>query len=287
MGPVHAARTPGPVEARLLGVLAELRRLAAPSVAATALACLAVEAVTTAHAAGQTVIRAAGQQPAAVLQSDTLTGALRISATHAASLCGLLLVAAVTTAGTGGDYEAGTFGILLLAEPRRRVLFARKLVAGALAVLLLVIVGALLILLCGTALHAHYTYWTPVPGPSWADTLGTLGRASLVAFAFLTSALAAATLTRSSLGALAAFLGPVFALAPATRTGLAPLLPHYWISAWMGYDRAEQFQTYLWNSASSRASVIGCGIALAALAAAALAGAARGVSGDRLLTSAG
>lgn len=282
---IRHARRPRRVRGgHLLGISAELHRLATPAVALTIAACLAIEAATTLLTAGHSAVRAG--PPAAVLQCDTLTGALRISAMHTASLCGLLLAAALATAGTAGDYEAGAFGLLLLAEPRRAVLFTRKLVAGALMALGVTFLGAVLIRLCGVVIRSRYGEWAAAPGPSWMDAATTTAHAGLVLATFLAVATACAAIARSPLGTLAAFLGPMFALAPATRTGLAPFLPHYWVSGWMGFDRAEQFQTYLWNGASSQASVLGCGTALGALLATALAATALAVRGERLLVSA-
>ncbi|MGD3112716.1 hypothetical protein [Streptomyces sp. YGL11-2] len=263
---------------------AEARRLLTPTFLLTAAGVLLLEAAMTVLGTQQAAIRAGGR--ATIAAAGTLGGALRTSAMQSGSLAGLVVATALAIVLVSADFEAGVFVSCLLVEPRRAVLMARKFLIAAAGSVGFTLIGALVVL--GSAHLAQWHYGAVrlnAGSPPWSLVLETAGRAVLVQVLFLATAMSAATLLRGAVPMGSAVLGAVLALAPVCRTPAAPWIPHYWISAWMGFTADDQLQTYLWNSSSSAASIPACLTAVIASLCATLSGILLGMRGDRFLTT--
>jgi hypothetical protein len=241
----------------ILGLRAELAKLVSPNVGFGLLLTVSIALATTLPA-----YRTASQHldaTATARDISTPWGALEVSALHHASFAGLVLAAVLAAIGAAAEYETGDYGRLLLAEPRRAVLLARKITAGAVVMLLSTLLCAVLLYAAGAVLDHHYGLDSPARTIAAHAALLALARGLVVQWFFLIAAHAAAALTGTTLGCLLAVLGPTMATAPLTRTWLAPYMPHYWVAAWMRFRGEQQFRVFVWNSApmsSSRTTAV-------------------------------
>jgi hypothetical protein len=268
-----------------IALLAETAKLCTRAVALTAVISLALACGDVAMNVGDAVVRSG--PPPTILGITSASGALIVAAQECASLPGLLLVTVLVAIGVGQEYSTGMLDLLRLYEPRRYVLFGRKALTVFLLAAVFTVATAVALLLVGLLAREHYGAQAAAVAPAWSSSWGTAWHSLCIQGLFLLVALAACVAARNPLATVVGVLGLTAVLAPATRTGVAPFLPHYWIAGWMGFTRDNEFRTYLWNGVSSAASPSTCGLALLGLAGAAVVCIRLGLTRSRLSTPSG
>ncbi|WP_236239070.1 hypothetical protein [Streptomyces sp. CC228A] len=260
----------------------DLRKAVHPAALVACLTAIGMSVVATTLGYREALRTMDGEHPA--LWVSTPEGALMAAGLHGGTGAGLVLVAGVVAALFGAEYEAGTWASLLLTQPRRRALLARKAACSLGLGLGFILILWLVLLVSGRALHAWAGPDATAFSPSWGAAVGTLLRALLAQMLFVALALLAAVLTRSVVGTVLGSVGPVIALAPlATVWGLVPFLPHAWLAGWLHLTNEAQWTAFIWTSLPSVADPLLNGSELLALVAVSLAVALAATRGDRLL----
>ncbi|OIK27257.1 hypothetical protein [Streptomyces malaysiense] len=257
--------------------LAEIRKLAAPVV----LAAFAVAAVVALIASGLGYQRAVStfQDNGLAAGMDSWPGAVVLALRHLGTLVGLLAAVGAGVGVAGGEFENGTWGLLLLRQPRIRRLLAVKFATAVAVVGVLAVVLVLLLRTEGLALGWHYRAhparlatsasisptWDPHT-PSWGQAANTLGNVLLIVLVYVAGGMAAAVVLRGVVQGAAVALGVPIVFEPLVLIHpLVPYLPSTWIAGWLHLANRDQYQTYLWNSAPSHARSALDGCLLAAL----------------------
>ncbi|MER6570873.1 hypothetical protein ABT288_32980 [Streptomyces sp. NPDC001093] len=255
--------------------LAEARKLAAPVVLAAFATAALVALITSGRGYQLAVSRFQDTGLAAGL--DSWPGAVALALRHLGTLAGLLAAVGAAVGVAGGEFEDGTWGLLLLRQPRVRRLLAVKFATAVAAVGGLAAVLVLLLRAEGLALAWHYRAhpahlatsatisptWDPHT-PSWGQAATTLGSVLLVVLVYVAGGMAAAVVLRGVVPGAAVALGVPVVFEPLVLIHpLVPYLPSTWIAGWLHLANRDQYQTYLWNSALShaRSALDGCQLA--------------------------
>ncbi|MFF8384900.1 hypothetical protein ACF053_14830 [Streptomyces kanasensis] len=213
---------------------------------------------------------------------DEPAGALWAAAQHSGTFAGLLVAGALAGALYAVECESGMWPSLLVARPgRARLLALKGTVALLLTTAFTVALAAVLFAVGRTA--AGVTGFATTEGPGWGAAAQAAARSLVVQTLFVTVAFAAASLTRRTVGTMAAALGPVIVLAPIVGIeDIAPLHPQTWVAAWLRLPDEAQYALYLWTREPSPGTGTPGVAALLALAAAHLGVLALAARGDRL-----
>jgi hypothetical protein len=213
---------------------------------------------------------------------DEPAGALWAAAQHSGTFVGLLVAGALAGALYAVECESGMWPSLLAARPGRARLLALK---GAVALLLttaFTVVLAAVLFAVGRA-AAGVTGFATTGGPGWGAAAQAVARSLVVQALFVTVTFAAASLTRRTVGTMAAALGPVIVLSPLVGIDdIAPLHPQTWVAAWLRLPDEAQYALYLWTREPSPGTGTPGVASLLALAAAHLGVLAIAARGDRL-----
>ncbi len=123
-----------------------------------------------------------------------------------------IIVVGIAATAVGGDYRAGTFGTLLLWEPRRvRVAVARLVALTIVTVVVYLVVTGVLVggWYAGSALRGS----TSGLGPDfWTDLAAVVGRCTVGAVVLTLITAGLAFITRSTVGALMVWIGYLIAV---------------------------------------------------------------------------
>lgn len=245
--------------------LAEARKAAAPVVLATFAAAAAAAMLVSAQGYRRAVSTFQDTGLAAGL--DSWPGAAVLALRHLGTLVGLLAAVGVGVAVAGGEFENGTWGLLLLRRPRARQLLAVKYGTAVAAVIVFAVVLTLLLHAEGLVLAWHYrgrpprlvglgalpSTWLP-RSPSWGQAATTLARVLLVVVVYVAGGMASGLVLRGVVPGAALALGmPIVSEPLVLIHPLVPYLPSTWIAGWLHLANRDQYQTYLWNSAPSHA----------------------------------
>jgi hypothetical protein len=207
--------------------------------------------------------RADGQGLASLLQPGRVG---TVASGMLASLPGVLVVALLAGGHVGSEWSGKTIRTVLTHESRRwRVLIAKwaSLWLGSAGVMIacwaaLAVAGPLLAS-AGHLPHAHQGSWGGLGAGA-----GQVGRALLVLALFAALGVSAATLTRNTVGTIAAVVGvAVVALMVGELGSAAQWTPATSIQAWMHFDAGLGYlPTNYWSRFLSSGAALGTGRAI-------------------------
>ena len=188
-----------------IALLAETAKLCTRAVALTAVISLVLACGDVAMNVGDAVVRSG--PPPTILGITSASGALIVAAQECASLPGLLLVTVLVAIGVGQEFSTGMLDLLRLCEPRRYVLFGRKVLAVYLLVVAFTVATAVALRLLGLLAREHYGTQATAVAPAWASSWNTVWHSLCVQGLFLLVALAVCVATRNPLAIVVGVLG--------------------------------------------------------------------------------
>jgi hypothetical protein len=213
-----------------------------------------------------------------VAKLETPGGAGRVAAGMLASVPGVVIVALLAGAHAGGEFSGGTIRTALTHDGRRLRFLAAKWASLWLAAIGVTLACWIALGLAGPWLAAAY-HLPAVGAGSFSGVAGSatqLARATVVLGLFTLVGVAAAAVTRNTVGTIAAVVG-VFVVA--LIVGGIPAVAHYSpatsIQAWMNFTAKGFLPTNFWSrfespaaAVTSRSGLAGIGIAAVVAAAA-------------------
>ncbi len=183
----------------------------------------------------------AGQQP---------LGVGRFAAGLLASLVGAGALLLLAAGHVGGEWTGRTIKSILVQDGRRgRLLLAKVVSLWLVGVALLAVTWAALALIAPYLAHKYGNPTVTLPvGQAAVTALAQSARALLVLAVFAVLGVAAAVLTRNTLGTFFLGFGVVLlSLLLGQFPATARWTLSYWVTAWMGFLRNEAIPDYLWS----------------------------------------